>query len=170
MLAIAPSALLPSSHTKFSRPAANQVKSAIQLVDETLRERERLVSRTRVFRGKGTRLGGQTAFPDAAESEAQPNAEEDADADIFDDTDFYQQLLRDVIDSRSGAGGVSGSGLDGISENWRAVQKQRKSKKVVDTRASKGRKLRCVLLRCHTYFYFIQSPAMWVLRGEEEIF
>jgi protein AATF/BFR2 len=54
--------------------------------------------------------------------------------EVFDDVDFYQQLLRDVIDSRSnGAGG----------DEWMLIQRQKKaSKKKVDTRASKGRKIR----------------------------
>lgn len=59
------------------------------------------------------------------------------DEEIFDDTDFYQQLLRDVIDSKG-----RGSGQ---SMEWATSQKQKKSRKVVDTRASKGRKLRFVM-------------------------
>lgn len=57
------------------------------------------------------------------------------DAEMFDDTDFYQQLLRDVIDSRGDNGG-------GTTNDWMILQKQKKAKKKVDTKASKGRKLR----------------------------
>lgn len=135
VLAIAPSALLPSNHTKFSHSNANGVKTAIQLVDETLLERDRLVERTKVLRGKGVRVGSTNSSKDSQAT--------DDNLDIFDDTDFYQQLLRDVIDARTNGGGT---GLDSISENWRAAQKQRKAKKIVDTRASKGRKLRCVFV------------------------
>lgn len=58
----------------------------------------------------------------------------DVDVEVFDDTDFYQQLLRDVIDAR-------GNGVGG-GDDWMVVQKQKKAKKKVDTKASKGRKLR----------------------------
>lgn len=164
------------------------MKSAIQLVDETLLERDRLVSRTRVFRGKRSRLGLGTKTDRIVENDSRNEDERDEEddthedgLDIFDDTDFYQQLLRDVIDSRSGS--AAGTGLDGITEDWRAAQKQRKAKKVVDTRASKGRKLRCVLvlvyvhasLERNTRFKFIQfSPThiMWggTSRGNYLIF
>lgn len=81
-----------------------------------------MVDRTRVYRGKGERTGSSLS--------SQPG---EKDPEVFDDTDFYQQLLRDVIDARSGAG-------DG--QDWIQAQKERKKKKVVDTKASKGRKIR----------------------------
>ncbi|KAE9393452.1 TRAUB-domain-containing protein [Gymnopus androsaceus JB14] len=58
--------------------------------------------------------------------------EPEVDVEIFDDTDFYQQLLRDVIDARDASG----------ANDWMVIQKQKKAKKKVDTKASKGRKLR----------------------------
>lgn len=72
------------------------------------------------------------------------NAKEEVveDKEVFDDTDFYRQLLRDVIDAR----GTS------EAEDWMTVQRQKKAKKTVDTRASKGRKIRQVFL-----FYFQNS-------------
>ena len=79
-----------------------------------------MVDRTRVYRGKEERIG----------STSSQTAEHDPE--VFDDTDFYQQLLRDVIDARSGGG----------SQDWIQAQKERKKKKVVDTKASKGRKIR----------------------------
>lgn len=82
------------------------------------------MARTRVRRSKGLRIGGEH---DETEVEGQ------GDASIFDDTDFYQQLLRDVIDARK-----TGIGAD----DWIASQKQKKAKKRVDTKASKGRKIR----------------------------
>lgn len=77
-----------------------------------------MVDRTRVYRGKGERIG--------------PNVSSH-DSQVFDDTDFYQQLLRDVIDARNGGS---------ASQDWIQTQKERKKRKVVDTRASKGRKIR----------------------------
>jgi protein AATF/BFR2 len=104
----------------------------MQLVDETLQsvDYDKVLARTRVRRGKAVRVGKAVGEKD------EMNGEGDLDVEIFDDTDFYQQLLRDVIDARGSGSGVGGA------EDWLVVQKQKKAKKTVDTKASKGRKLR----------------------------
>jgi protein AATF/BFR2 len=126
--------LLPSNRNVFLAKSSQQLKSVVQLIDETLADHDKLLARTRLQRGKSARIGGLTdAKGDVVEDE-----------EVFDDTDFYQQLLRDVIDAR---GGVTGR-----AEDWMTVQRQKKAKKTVDTKASKGRKIRQVLL-----FYFRNS-------------
>ena len=63
---------------------------------------------------------------------------ENHDAEIFDDTDFYQNLIRELIESRMvDAGDPIAAGIQ-----WAAVRKTKQKKAVVDTRASKGRRLR----------------------------
>jgi len=94
------------------------------MVNEALSDYPRLLRKTRTTRGK-------------VKSEVDDDGEEDIG--VFDDTDFYQQLLRDVIESR-------GDGTGGM-DDWIALQHEKKAKKKVDTKASKGRKLRYVLLR-----------------------
>lgn len=119
------------------------MKSVGEQVDEILRaDGEKVRKRTRVRRSKGgrIRLGGSEAGGD----DEDKDEDADEDAEVFDDTDFYQQLLRDVIEAKGAGGGVGGGG--GMGEDWMAMQKQRKAKRNVDTKASKGRKLRCVLL------------------------
>jgi protein AATF/BFR2 len=96
----------------------------VQVIDETLVDHPQIVARTQVRRGKSSRIG---------EAPQNPNGDE-PDVEVFDDTDFYQQLLRDVIDSH-------GHGVEGV-EDWIVTQKQQRVKKKVDTKASKGRKLR----------------------------
>lgn len=59
------------------------------------------------------------------------------DAEIFDDTDFYQLLLKALVDRRM-VDGAAGSG----AVRWTTAMRDSKKKKVVDTKASKGRKLR----------------------------
>ncbi|KAF8920698.1 apoptosis-antagonizing transcription factor [Mucidula mucida] len=120
--AVAPSVLLQSNRNTFSKNSQN-LKSAVQLIDEALGDQTKLLQRTQLWRGKGPRLANSTI----------PDDEEERAADIFDDTDFYQQLLRDVIDAKNGVNGP---------DDWIVAQKQRKAKKKVDTKASKGRKIR----------------------------
>ncbi|KAF9526136.1 apoptosis-antagonizing transcription factor [Crepidotus variabilis] len=120
--AVAPSALISSNRGAFLK-GNQQPKSAVQLVDEFLADNTKILERTRTSRVKGSRIG---VAPTAAET-GEP------DSEIFDDTDFYQKMLRDIIDSRK----------DGNrNEDWMLLQKQKKAKKTVDTKASKGRKLR----------------------------
>ena len=123
--AVAPSVLLPSNRGAFLK-GSQQVKSAAQLIDETLVDHEKLLARTQISRGKKGRIGA------SQESVDVPDV---ADPDIFDDTDFYQKMLRDIIDARGDSNG---------GEDWMILQKQKKAKKKVDTKASKGRKLRFV--------------------------
>eukprot|EP00931_Biecheleriopsis_adriatica_P065273 TRINITY_DN39863_c0_g1_i1.p1 TRINITY_DN39863_c0_g1~~TRINITY_DN39863_c0_g1_i1.p1 ORF type:complete len:477 (+),score=141.30 TRINITY_DN39863_c0_g1_i1:36-1466(+) len=84
----------------------------------------------------------------AAEGEAdaaESNAEDDEGAqDIFDDRDFYVQLLREVLSSSSG----SAFGADGADDKELRAELQgrratkRKARAEVERRASKGRKIR----------------------------
>ncbi|KAJ2845340.1 rRNA-processing protein bfr2, partial [Coemansia erecta] len=64
----------------------------------------------------------------------------DTDAEVFDDTDFYQQLLRELIESRMvDSNDPAGS----LGVRWAAVKQQARSKKrVIDRGASKDRKIR----------------------------
>merc|ERR1711915_720244 len=61
------------------------------------------------------------------------------DPNIFDDDDFYHQLLRELIERKTN----NSSDQAQVSRQWLEVQKLRtKLKKKVDTKASKGRKVR----------------------------
>ncbi|KAI1123545.1 apoptosis-antagonizing transcription factor [Nemania abortiva] len=61
------------------------------------------------------------------------------DESIYDDADFYQLLLKELVDQRSGDG--SGTGLQAATIRY-AAAKEAKAKRHVDTKASKGRKMR----------------------------
>ncbi|EAU90182.2 hypothetical protein CC1G_05720 [Coprinopsis cinerea okayama7 len=134
--AVAPSVLLPSNRGAFSK-GKQQLKSAVQLVDDALQDHSGLLARTRLRRAPGTRLkpasetNGKEGEGGAQEQNQGGEGEEDVE--IFDDTDFYQKMLRDIIDARGGGD---------KDADWLAIQKQKKAKKVVDTKASKGRKIR----------------------------
>jgi len=125
--AVAPSVLLPS--TRGTLLKGNQsLRSVVQIIDETLSDHDKLLTRTQIMRGKKRRIG--------ASEEDDLEAEDTPDPEIFDDSDFYQKMLRNIIDAR---------GDGGKTEDWMLLQKQKKAKKKVDTKASKGRKLRFVI-------------------------
>ncbi|KAJ3768383.1 apoptosis-antagonizing transcription factor [Lentinula raphanica] len=148
--AVAPSVLLPANRNAFSKDRQH-LKNAVQLVDESLLTHDKLLQRTQQWRGKGQRLGIENLEGDAPE----------VDPEIFDDTDFYQQLLRDVIDSRNDTG----------LNDWMAVQKQKKAKKKVDTKASKGRKLRFdVHEKLQNFMAPIPAKGAWHEEQIDELF
>ncbi|EED85611.1 predicted protein [Postia placenta Mad-698-R] len=123
--AVAPGVLL-AGRNAFNKDT--RAAGVVPMVDEILRvDGSKLLGRTRTRRGKGVRMRA----PDASE----PEGDDAEDPEVFDDLDFYQQLLRDVIKTRGGDGG---------EQDWMAQQRERKAKRKlkVDTKASKGRKLR----------------------------
>lgn len=82
--------------------------------------RAKAVGRTRVRRGQVQARLGTGLNPAAAlltgedgENEAKRKREDatgqEGDAEVFDDTDFYQEMLRDVIHAKTGAGAGSAS-------------------------------------------------------------
>jgi protein AATF/BFR2 len=63
-----------------------------------------MVARTRIRRG-GARIDASDSVNNGLDVEGKPLEE----AEVFDDADFYQQLLRDVIDGQTSSGEVGGS-------------------------------------------------------------
>lgn len=130
--AVAPAVLLPAGRTSFKNTMACRTVNpgVVEVIDTLLRsDTRKLLARTRSYKR------GASEDDIVTDNEVE-NAQ---DANVFDDVDFYQQLLHDVIESRRADGGVEGS-----EQEWIQRQKARKAKqkKAVDTKASKGRKLR----------------------------
>lgn len=130
--AVAPNVLLPDNRGSFMRDGKPSQIGVVSLIDELLRsDGKKLLDRTRKRKDKHSRIG-------ETEREDEAGEEDRVDVEIFDDTDYYQQLLRDVIAARGGGDGQGGD------QQWQIQQRERKAKrrKTVDTKASKGRKLR----------------------------
>ncbi|XP_017472325.1 PREDICTED: protein AATF-like [Rhagoletis zephyria] len=103
-------------------------------IDQILTNKERLISRTRVKRS-AIKIIGQSENSEAPEDD--PNSS--LVLDTYDDDDFYHQLLRQIIENKMG--NVDDS--TAMSKKYMEIQRMRnKLKKQVDTRASKGRKIR----------------------------
>ena len=121
---VAPNVLLPDRST-FKQNGDRRVPlSGLAVIDDTLRfDGQKLLARTRVIKGADRR------------QDKEKTEDEQESPEVFDDTDFYQQLLRDIIKMRGSSSG---------EPQWLEQQRRNKAarKKTVDTKASKGRKLR----------------------------
>lgn len=106
--------------------AAQSVVAALE--GQLISGAERLVKRTRVPRSCAPVQAARKVPEDPA---------------IYDDADFYQLLLKELVDQRSSDAGAGANGANGDvpTVRWTAVS-EAKTRKQVDRKASKGRKLR----------------------------
>jgi len=120
-------------------------QSATKQIDLALQEKDKLITRAHTLKASINILGRKKQKTGDNSSTAEVK-EGKIEAEIFDDGDFYQQLLRELINSKTR--GENGGELDAddpyaMTRQWLATQHLRKkTKKVVDTKASKGRKVR----------------------------
>lgn len=127
-------------------------RSILTQIDHILMDRERLLRRTQTKRSIYRVLGkpepvvqpvpeslpGQTEILPQAPANAHLK---DLDEEIFDDDDFYHQLLRELIERKTSS--LDPNDQVAMGRQWLAIQKLRsKIHKKVDRKASKGRKLR----------------------------
>ncbi|EPZ36632.1 Apoptosis-antagonizing transcription factor domain-containing protein [Rozella allomycis CSF55] len=103
----------------INQPILDQVK-------HVMTDKERLIKRTRLLRSDIKIFG----------KEMQKNDQDHFyDDDIFDDTDFYQQLLREYINNKM-------VDQTAITMRYQAMKQSKVKKQNVDRKASKGRKIR----------------------------
>ncbi|KAK2816555.1 hypothetical protein Q7C36_022826 [Tachysurus vachellii] len=127
-------------------------RNILTQVEQVLMDKERLLKRTQTRRSDYRVLGkpelshvttqSNSTEPEAVEPVLKANAHlKDLDQEIFDDDDFYHQLLRELIERKTSA--ADPNDQVAMGRQWLAIQKLRsKIKKKVDTKASKGRKVR----------------------------
>ncbi|TGO71846.1 hypothetical protein BELL_0522g00040 [Botrytis elliptica] len=101
-------------------------QSITSLLQDTLSSSEHLISRTKVPR---------SCAP------VQKQLKLTTDPNIYDDADFYQLLLKELLDQRMVDSSSAATGEAGKPMQWTAV-KEAKTRKNVDTKASKGRKMK----------------------------
>ncbi|EHA99583.1 Protein AATF [Heterocephalus glaber] len=126
--------------------------SILTQIDHILMDKERLLRRTQTKRSVYRVLGKPEpvappvpeSFPGEPEILPQVPANahlKDLDEEIFDDDDFYHQLLRELIERKTSS--LDPNDQVAMGRQWLAIQKLRsKIHKKVDRKASKGRKLR----------------------------
>ncbi|XP_027629973.1 protein AATF [Tupaia chinensis] len=127
-------------------------RSILTQIDHILMDKERLLRRTQtkrsIYRVVGKPEPAAQPIPEClpGEPEVLPqvpaNAHlKDLDEEIFDDDDFYHQLLRELIERKTSS--LDPNDQVAMGRQWLAIQKLRsKIHKKVDRKASKGRKLR----------------------------
>lgn len=128
-------------------------RNILTQVEQVLMDKDRLLKRTQTQRSE-YRVLGKVEAPaltsenismeggEVSEQQLKSNTHlKDLDEDIFDDDDFYHQLLRELIERKTSA--ADPNDQVAMGRQWLAIQKLRsKIKKKVDTKASKGRKVR----------------------------
>ncbi|XP_077391483.1 protein AATF [Festucalex cinctus] len=126
-------------------------RNVVTQVEQILTDKERLVRRTQTRRSEYRVLGGSEdpSEDNGSHSTTPPGGgkslnDADGDEDAFDDDDFYHQLLRELIERKTGGGDAADANQQvAAGRQWLQIQKLRsKLKKKVDTKASKGRKVR----------------------------
>ncbi|KAI9827654.1 MAG: rRNA-processing protein bfr2 [Phylliscum demangeonii] len=147
--------VLPAA--KKLQPSAPQA-TITDVLNEHLSHPERLIQRTHVPRS-------------CAPLQAQRGVSDDAA--IYDDADFYQLQLKELVDQRM-TDSVAASSAQAVAsaqalQQW-AAMREAKTKKRVDTRASKGRKLRYTVHEKLLNFMAPQDRGVWGRRQVDELF
>ena len=120
-----------SDRTQKLGSMASMNTPTLEQIDQIVANMPRLVKRTKLARVECNILG-EVRGQDEAESQQE-------NENIFDDSDFYHHLLRELIEKKTTSSTESGE----VGKHWLQIQKLRsKLKKKVDARASKGRKVR----------------------------
>ncbi|KAF9333990.1 hypothetical protein BG006_002871 [Podila minutissima] len=116
-------------------------------ISQTMSDSQRLLKRTQLKRSEYHILGTAPEVKEEDENDTTEKTPETSnldshlsnhDEEIFDDGDFYQQLLRELIESRM----VDNDDPTAMGMRWAALRQTKQTKKQVDTKGSKGRRLR----------------------------
>lgn len=118
-----------------------------------------------------------TELGDRSSKRARQNADStDQNPPVYDDTAFYQSLLRELVEQRMSSEAVTG-GLDTLQQLPSRLpihpitgMRNDKVKRDVDTRASKGRKMRFNVHEKLQNFMAPEDRGTWTVRARDEFF
>lgn len=127
-----------------------------------------------------TRLVARTQIPRSC-APVQAAAHIPSDPNIYDDADFYATLLRELVDRRmtdpssSASAATSGipiknGGSHPTDSSLLPLARERKPRRQVDTRASKGRKMRYAVHEKLQNFMAPEDRGSWGTRQTTELF
>lgn len=137
--------------------------TVLQQIDYLLGDKNRLIKKSQLKKSDFEVLGKEpVTIPEGDSSKV-----DEYDTEIYDDTDFYHQLLRELIEVKSG------DVTDPIqmSRQWIALQNLRsKMKRKVDTKATKGRKIRYVVHSKLVNFMAPITDNCWTNEAKNELY
>jgi protein AATF/BFR2 len=116
-----------------------------------------------------TRLVARTRVPRSC-APLQSAANMPSSEKIYDDADFYGLLLKELLENRSNELNANGSASEFVVQAPWQVAREAKTKKIVDTKASKGRKLRYTVHEKLQNFMAPEDRGSWGDRQREELF
>jgi protein AATF/BFR2 len=129
----------------------------------------RLISKTRLARSCAPLQAATTSKTTTTKQDLDETSKHELP--IYDDADFYSTLLQSLISQRSSEATTSLGNLN-LNLNmqpWQAAR-EAKVKKVVDTKASKGRKLRYTVHEKLQNFMAPEDRGAWGKRQTEDLF
>jgi len=156
-----------------SRNFSTFEQSTLKQIEQILSSRQRLIQRSQLKRSSCNILGqellpqegknteGSVAFTNADNLKTDQEGFKEYSTEIYDDTDYYHQLLRELIERKSS----DVTDPVQLGRQWLELQKLRsKMKRKIDTRATKGRKIRYVV---HSKLVNYMAPVSQSLFSEE---
>lgn len=146
-------------------------QSAMKQVKQILYDKERLIKRTQLQRSIYKIFGkAEEQKPDQEEMLKRISSQghlKNRDPEIFDDSDFYHMLLQDYIRRKS----TESSDASATTKQWMEIQQLRsKMKRKVDTRASKGRKIRYEVHKKLVNFMGPYDNSKWTQEMRDELY
>lgn len=151
--------------------------SILQQISYILSDKNKLIKRTQLKRSEYDIVGYKkevtnNIIGDQIGEETNPITRDRKEndeyiAEIFDDSDFYHQLLRELIECKS----ADISDPVQLSRQWIALQQMRsKMKRKVDTKATKGRKIKYVVHNQLVNFMAPEKNLNWSDESKNELY
>ncbi|KAI9800904.1 MAG: rRNA-processing protein bfr2 [Piccolia ochrophora] len=164
----APQTLSALSTGRLNPSAAIHHASLTATLQSQLADRARLLARARTPRSCAPLQAAATA----SSLQTPPEPATTAPEPIYDDADFYQLLLRSLLEQRASsassfANHTQTTTADGLTDAL--ASREAKVRKKVDTRASKGRKMRFTVQEKLQNFMAPEDRGTWGARQREEL-
>ncbi|XP_043261318.1 protein AATF isoform X2 [Colletes gigas] len=139
-------------------------QTTLKQIEFALSDKEKLRKRTQLKRSEYNIIGKTELVEDNNESRRV----QEYDPEIYDDDDFYHQLLRDLIEYKS----ADITDPIQLSKQWIQLQNMRsKMKRKIDTRATKGRRIR---YNVHNKLVNFMAPITindtWLNHAKDELY
>lgn len=142
-------------------------QSIVDHIEHTLSDRAKLVKRTQLRRSDYNIIGEDPENQSTENEENNSRINQIYNKEIFDDDDFYHQLLRELIEMKS----ADLTDPVQLGRQWVQLQNLRsKMKRKIDTKATKGRKIRYTV---HTKLVNFMAPidhTTWTDQAKDELY